>query len=83
MDQPSPFIFHFLYLPEADIGDLLHPIPLHVLLRTMSRVADGLWKFAVPTATALAPASKNSMASSAVKIPPIPITGTLTAWETW
>ena len=36
-------------------------------------------KFIAPTATAVAPAIMNSMASSAFAIPPIPITGILTA----
>ena len=35
-------------------------------------------KLTVPTATALAPARKNSIASSAVIMPPIPIIGTCT-----
>ena len=38
-------------------------------------VARGFWKFAVPTATAVAPASIISIASSAVCTPPIPMIG--------
>ena len=49
---------------------------------TISSVAYGLWKFAVPTATALAPARINSIASSAFMIPPMPMIGTETALET-
>ena len=44
-----------------------------------SIVTAGLWKFAVPTDTALAPAKINSIASSALAIPPIPMIGILTA----
>ena len=40
-------------------------------------------KPAVPTWTAGAPASMNSMASAAVQMPPIPMTGMLTVWATW
>ena len=43
-------------------------------------VAWGLMKFAVPTEMADAPASMNSMASSAVRIPPMPMMGIFTAW---
>src|SRR3989304_5287684 len=42
----------------------------------------GFKKFAVPTATADAPARKNSTASCAVVIPPMPIIGILTALYT-
>ena len=38
---------------------------------------------AVPMATAAAPARMNSSASSALQIPPMPITGTRTVWATW
>ena len=41
----------------------------------------GSAKFAVPTETAVAPAMRNSTASSPVAIPPIPITGIFTAWD--
>ena len=44
-----------------------------------STVAVGLTKFAVPVATAVAPASMNSTASSPVAMPPMPSTGTETA----
>ena len=60
-------------------GPAYKGIPLSV---ATSIPAFGLKKFAVPTLTIVAPASKNSMASSAVAIPPIPITGTLTAFAT-
>ena len=43
-------------------------------------VTEGLWKFAVPTETALAPARIISIASSAVMIPPIPMIGSFTAF---
>ena len=39
-------------------------------------------KQAVPICTAFAPARRNSRASDAVAIPPMPITGTVTAEET-
>ncbi len=42
-------------------------------------MAAGSTKFAVPTATAVAPASMNSTASCALAMPPMPITGTRTA----
>ena len=42
-------------------------------------VVAGSWKFAVPTDTALAPANRNSIASSAQEMPPIPMIGMLTA----
>ena len=45
----------------------------------ISIVTAGLWKFAVPTDTALAPASIISIASSALAIPPMPMTGSFTA----
>ncbi len=45
----------------------------------ISGMAQGFLKFAVPTATAAAPAMMNSRASSADWIPPIPMTGMLTA----
>lgn len=47
-----------------------------------SEVVYGFVKFAVPIDTAVAPARINSMASSAVQIPPIPIIGILTALAT-
>ena len=50
--------------------------------RTVSTVAYGLKKFAVPIETAVAPARINSSASSADAIPPIPIIGTFTACAT-
>ena len=40
---------------------------------------NGSTKFAVPTWTAVAPAIRNSRASSAVAIPPMPMTGIRTA----
>ena len=46
----------------------------------ISTVACGFTKFAVPTATAVAPASMNSTASVAHEMPPIPSSGTSTAW---
>src|SRR3990170_5442697 len=49
---------------------------------TISIETPGFIKFAVPTATALAPASKNSTASFTVKIPPIPMIGIFTALYT-
>ena len=39
-------------------------------------------KLCAPTATAVAPASKNSIASSALAIPPIPMIGMFTAFAT-
>src|SRR3989304_4840771 len=45
----------------------------------MRMAAEGCTKFAVPTWMALAPATKNSAASSPVVIPPRPITGRRTA----
>ena len=47
-----------------------------------SAVACGLTKLAVPTETAVAPASMNSMASSPVMIPPMPRMGTFTPLDT-
>ena len=44
-----------------------------------SMVAWGLTKFAVPTATAVAPASMNSTASVPLEMPPMPRSGTFTA----
>src|SRR5699024_12846851 len=44
----------------------------------ISEQTNGLLKLAVPTATALAPASKYSITSSAEVIPPIPIIGIFT-----
>src|SRR5581483_10868174 len=49
-------------------------------------IAAGCRKVAVPTCTAAAPASMYSAASSAVAMPPQPITAILTArahWKTW
>src|SRR6185437_8071233 len=42
---------------------------------TIFSVAQGSQKFAVPTSTAAAPASMNSITSSAVVMPPMPMTG--------
>ena len=49
---------------------------------TTSLVTDGLTNWAVPIWTAEAPAMKNSRASSAVQIPPIPTTGMFTVLHT-
>ena len=48
----------------------------------ISTVACGFTKFAVPTATAVAPASMNSTASVAHEMPPMPSSGTSTALRT-
>jgi len=39
-------------------------------------------KFAVPICTAVAPATRNSITSSTVAMPPMPISGILTAFDT-
>ena len=49
----------------------------------MSTHAYGFVKFAVPTATADAPAIISSSASRALVTPPIPMIGTSTAFATW
>src|SRR5450756_237267 len=53
----------------------------HHFSRESTRVsqAHGSQKFTVPTSMALAPASMNSITSSAVLMPPIPMTGIFTA----
>lgn len=47
---------------------------------TISAVVYGLTKFIAPTATPVAPASMNSIASSAFAMPPMPMIGILTAF---
>ena len=49
---------------------------------SVSSGARGLRKVAVPTCTAVAPASRNSTASVPLLMPPQPITGTSTAEDT-
>ena len=47
---------------------------------TLWSVIEGFLKLAVPTATAVAPAMINSIASSAESIPPIPMIGIFTVF---
>ncbi len=72
-------------LPPAAISPI-PPMACSVMKRSMpsrtSMAAVGVVKLAVPTWTALAPAMKNSMASSAVVMPPQPTTGMSTARAT-
>ena len=79
-------IEEYAYKNNIPIKSLISSTPLDAIYFSIpsitSRVVLGLWKLAVPTETAVAPARMNSSASSAVAIPPIPIIGTLTALAT-
>ena len=68
----SDQLIEYLPLSVSQGMQPYHPQPPEVVY--------GLMKFAVPTDTAVAPAIRNSRASSAVAIPPIPMTGIFTAW---
>src|SRR6266849_640117 len=79
----KPFGFPYRISPPISSEILLTSCSLHQLASSAAifSVARGSQKLAVPTWTAVAPASMNSITSAAVEMPPIPMTGICTDFE--